>query len=77
MTTEITTQTTSDINLATFIKVVKKVPMARYHFNQQQLCIVFDLDEETLRKYQEEYLNSTYAEYDAAKRNFMQLLRHR
>lgn len=71
------TQTTSDINLATFIKVVKRVPMASYHFNQQQLCIVFNLEEADLRKYQEEYLNSTYAEYDAAKRNFMQLLRHR
>jgi hypothetical protein len=30
----------TDINLATFIKVVKKIPMASYHFNQQQLWLL-------------------------------------
>ena len=70
-------QMTTDINLATYIKVVKHVPLTRYYFNEKQLCIEFDVSLDDLNKYQEEYLNSQFADYDASKRNFMRLLRQK
>jgi hypothetical protein len=68
-------QETTDINLATFIKVVKGIPLAGTHFNGHQLCINFDITAEELKAYEQEYLNSTYADYDATKRNLVRMLK--
>jgi hypothetical protein len=68
-------QETTDINLATFIKVVKSVPIAGTHFNGHQLCISFNISAEDLKTYEQAYLNSPYADYDATKRNLVRMLK--
>lgn len=70
-----TMQEITDINLATFIKVVKGIPLAGHRFNGHQLCLQFEIDAENLKLYEREYMNSTYADYDATKRNLVRLLK--
>ena len=64
---------TSDINLATYIKVVKNIDIVGHRLNDRQLLISFPVTNEELQTYKEEYLNSLYAYYDATKRNFLHL----
>lgn len=66
---------TADMNLATFIKVVKKIDTAGHYFQGQQLWVRFDITEEQMSEFKEEYLNSVFAMYDATKRNFLRLLK--
>lgn len=66
---------TADMNLATFIKVVKKVDTAGHYYLGQQLWVRFDVTEKQMAAYKEEYLNSIFAMYDATKRNFLRLLK--
>lgn len=68
-------QEITDINLATFIKVVKGIPIAGTRFNGHQLIIEFNVNAEDLKAYEREYMNSTYADYDATKRNLVRLLK--
>jgi len=65
----------SDLNLATYIKVVKKIPTAGHRFTGNQLWVNFEVTEDQIASFQEEYLNSSFADYDSTKRNFMHLLR--
>jgi hypothetical protein len=68
-------QEITDINLATFIKVVKGIPIAETRFNDHQMCISFAINAADLKAYEQEYLNSTYADYDATKRNLVRMLK--
>lgn len=66
---------TADINLATFVKVVKKIDTAGHYFKGNQLWVRFDITDEQMSEFKEEYLNSIFAMYDATKRNFLRLLK--
>jgi hypothetical protein len=66
---------TPDINLATFLKVVKGHNTDGHYFKGDQLVIKFDIPKSEGQQAREEYLNSQFAMYDATKRNFLQLLK--
>jgi len=66
---------TADINLATFIKVVKQIDTAGHYFKGNQLWVKYNITEAQMSEFKEEYLNSVYAMYDATKRNFLRLLK--
>lgn len=66
---------TADMNLATFIKVIKGIDTAGHHYIGEQLRINFNLTTQQMADYTEEYLNSQYAVYDATRRNFLRLLK--
>lgn len=66
---------TSNINLATFIEQVKGIKHTGHRYKGKQLLIEFEITPEDGRKYEEEYLTSPYAGYDATKRTFIQLLK--
>lgn len=66
---------TADMNLATFIKVVKDIDTAGHYYIGQQLWVKFDITEQQMSEFKEEYLNSVFAMYDATKRNFLRLLK--
>lgn len=69
------TQDTSDINIATFVKVVKGVETAGHYYKGSQLWIRFAISKEDMQRYKEEYINSVFSNYDATKRNFLRLLK--
>lgn len=76
MTTTTTTQNTietPDVNLATYIKVVKGIDSVGHRLNERQLLIRFPITQEQYQVYKEEYLNSLFSYYDATKRNFLRL----
>lgn len=66
---------TADMNLATFIKVIKGIDTAGHHYIGEQLRIYFDITSQQMAEFTEEYLNSIYAVYDATRRNFLRLLK--
>jgi hypothetical protein len=66
---------TSNINLATYIEEVKGIRHTRHRYKGRQLLIEFDITADEARKYEEEYLTSPFAGYDATKRTFIQLLK--
>lgn len=68
-------QATPDINLATFIMVVKKIEPEGHYHEDGRLFVQFKLPEEEMKKHKMEYMNSTYSVYDAQKRNFLRLLK--
>lgn len=67
--------TTSDVNLATYIKIVKQTDSCGHHFEGRQLFLRFPISEEQMRTYKEEYINSIFSIYDATKRNYLRLLK--
>jgi carotenoid cleavage dioxygenase-like enzyme len=75
MTKDTETSETSDINLATFIKAVKNCNTAGHYFKGDQLVIKFHMSKEKMRHMREDYLNSPFANYDATKKNLLQLLK--
>ena len=60
-------EATADINLATFIKVIKSIETKGHFFKGQQLWIRFHITEKQLASFKEEYLNSPFAFYDATR----------
>jgi len=66
---------TSNINLATFIEEVKGIRHAHHRYRGKQLLIEFEITADEGRNYEEEYLTSPFAGYDATKRTFIQLLK--
>jgi len=66
---------TPDLNLATFLKVVKGQSTDGHRFKGDQLNIKFNISRAEGQQAREEYLNSPFAMYDATKRNFLQLLK--
>jgi len=66
---------TSDMNLAAYMKVLKRISTAGHRINERQLLLQFDITPEELKQYKEEYINSAFADYDATKRNFLRLLK--
>jgi len=66
---------TTDINLATYIKVVKGIDSCGHRFAGRQLFLSFPISEEEMSAFKEEYINSTYSIYDATKRNYLRLLK--
>lgn len=66
---------TTDINLATFIKVVKGIDSCGHRFEGKQLFLRFPLTKAQMSEYKEEYINSVYSIYDATKRNYLRLLK--
>jgi hypothetical protein len=67
--------TTSDINLATYIEVVKNRKHTGHRYRGRQLLIEFEITNDDGRNYEMEYLSSPYAGYDATKRTFIKLLK--
>lgn len=70
-----TTQDTSDINLATFVKEVKGVDSAGHFFKGRQLWISFAITKDEMQRYSNEYINSVHARCDATRRNLLRLLK--
>lgn len=68
-------QTTTDINLATYIKVVKSIDSCGHHFEERQLHLHFPVTKEQMSVFKEEYINSVFSVYDATKRNYLRLLK--
>lgn len=66
---------TADINLATFIKVIKGINTQGHYFKGTQLRVCFDITETQLAAFKEEYINSPFSNYDATRRNFLRLLK--
>jgi hypothetical protein len=66
---------TSNINLATYIEAIKGIKHTTHRYRGRQLLVEFDITPEDARKFEEEYLTSPYAGYDATKRTFIQLLK--
>lgn len=66
---------TTDINLATYIKVVKGIDSCGHRFEGKQLFLKFPISQEEMSAYKEEYINSTFSIYDATKRNYLRLLK--
>jgi hypothetical protein len=72
---EDTLQATSDINLATFVNVVKEVETSGHYYKGSQLWVQFAITEEEMKSHKEEYINSVFSRYDATKRNLLRLLK--
>jgi len=68
-------QATSDINLATFVNVVKEIETGGHYYKGSQLWVQFKITEEKMGRYKEEYINSVFSRYDATKRNLLRLLK--
>jgi hypothetical protein len=68
-------RSTSDVNLATFIKVVKEIDSCGHYFEGKQLFLKFPITKEQMSQYKEEYINSIFSIYDATKRNYLRLLK--
>lgn len=66
---------TSNMNLATYIERIKGIEHTRHYYNGRQLVVVFPITAEDGRRYEEDYLTSPFAGYDATKRTFIQLLK--
>jgi SPX domain protein involved in polyphosphate accumulation len=66
---------TADMNLATFIKVVKKIDTVGHYYTGDQLHIRFNITAAEMEAYTTEYLNSIFATYDSIRRNFLRLLK--
>ena len=66
---------TTDINLATFVKVVKGIDSCGHRFEGKQLFLRFPLTKEEMSAFKEEYINSVFSIYDATKRNYLRLLK--
>ncbi|MGD9209165.1 MAG: hypothetical protein PVI90_00240 [Desulfobacteraceae bacterium] len=66
---------TADMNLATYIKVVKKIDTVGHYYRGDQLHISFNITNVELEEYTTEYLNSIFATYDSVRRNFLRLLK--
>lgn len=66
---------TSNINLATFIEQVKGIRHTTHMYRGKQLLIEFEITPDQGRTFEEEYLTSPFAGYDATKRTFIQLLK--
>jgi hypothetical protein len=67
------TQSTGDINLATYIKVIKGIDSCGHHFEGRQLLLRFPLTKDQIGQIREEYINSVFSVYDATRRNYWQL----
>ena len=69
---------TSNINLATFIKEVKKIPVAGHRYDERdRVIILFEgVDESQVDLWRHQYLNSPWATWDATKQGFLSLMKH-
>lgn len=68
---------TSDINIATYLKWVKKLSPSGHRYEGSQLLLRFDVAETEGELYKMEYINSEFSGYDATKRGFLKLLTRR
>jgi len=65
---------TDKINLANFIKVVKKKPLSRHKYEGNRLILIFEtVSEEDADRWFHQYLNSQYADWDNNKQGLLSL----
>jgi hypothetical protein len=66
---------THNIDLATYLRVVKNVESTGHYFKGTQLNIRFALSPEEGQQYLEDYLNSIFPVFAATRHNWLQLLK--
>jgi len=66
---------TPDLNIAAYLKEVKGIPVAKSSFRGRQLLIHFEMSQPEFDQARQDYMNSNHARCDAARQNFLQILK--